>query len=91
MEERVLMVVRRKIRLIAVSLTVALLFYFFLPLSLIFFPEVMNLPSFIFGVPWAWLYAFLLFPLTWFFVLFYHRNAGLLERQLGNINEEERT
>lgn len=89
MEERVLALIRKKQQWTALSLTVALLFYFLLPLSLIFIPDVMKRSSFVFGIPWAWVYAFLQFPLTWFFVWFYHRKAKKLEQKVREIKGEE--
>lgn len=61
-------------------LSISLLFYFLLPLSLIFIPDVMNQPSFFYKMPRAWLYAILQIPMTWVFVGIYHILAKRLER-----------
>lgn len=39
-------------------------FYFFLPISLAFFPNFINKPTFIWGLPLIWLYAFLQIIMT---------------------------
>lgn len=90
MEEQIFRLVRRKMWWIVITLVAALSFYFLLPLSLIFLPDVMNRSTIVFGISWAWLYAFLQFPLTWFFVWFYHRITKKIERRLGEIAERER-
>lgn len=90
MEEQIFHVIRRKMQLVTVTLTVALLFYFLLPLSLIFIPEVMKRSSFIFGIPWAWLYAFLQLPMTWLFGWIYHITAKRIEFAMEALNGEER-
>ncbi|MBM4763617.1 DUF485 domain-containing protein [Bacillus sp. B15-48] len=89
MEEQILQLIRKKMHSIAALLSVALLFYFLLPLSLIFIPEVMNRPSFLYGIPWAWVYAFLQLPMTWFFCWLYHITAKRIEREMGEITGEE--
>ena len=89
MKERGLGLIRKKRRLLAPALGVALLFYFSLPLSLMLIPDVMNRPSYILGIPWAWLYAFLQLPMTWFFVWFYHRTVTRIEREMGKIDRED--
>lgn len=89
MEERILDLTRRKKKLMAPALAAALLFYFLLPLSLMFIPDIMNRPSFIHSISWAWLYAFLQIPMTWFFCGLYHRTAKKMERQLDTIDKEE--
>ncbi|MEH7239037.1 DUF485 domain-containing protein [Bacillus sp. JJ1562] len=89
MEERILHLIRKRKKSMAPALAAALLFYFLLPLSLIFIPDVMNRPSFIFSISWAWLYAFLQIPMTWFFCGFYHRTANKIERQMEDIDQEE--
>lgn len=89
MEERILYVIRRRKQLMAPALAGALLFYFLLPLSLTFIPNVMTRPSFIYGISWAWFYAFLQIPMTWFFCWFYHITAKKIDRQIEGINKEE--
>lgn len=70
-----------------ILLLVALFFYFLLPISLILIPEEMNQSSFVYGIPWAWLYAFFQIPMTWFFCLFYHRMAKKMEEEMEKIGE----
>lgn len=89
MEERVIELIQKKKQLMVPALAAALLFYFSLPLSLIFIPDVMNQPSFIFRISWAWLYAFLQIPMTWFFCGFYHHTTKKMDRQLATIDKEE--
>ncbi|MFD1849760.1 DUF485 domain-containing protein [Oceanobacillus bengalensis] len=89
MDDRLLYLIRGKKRLMVPAFVLALLFYFMLPLSLIFFPEVMNRPSFVMGLTWAWLYAFLQIPMTWFMGWFYHVISKRFERQMEEIIQEE--
>ena len=89
MEESILHLIRKRKHLMTFSLAVALLFYFLLPLSLIFIPDVMNRPSFVFRIPWAWLYAFLQIPMTWFFCGLYHLTANKMERKIEGLELEE--
>ncbi|MDQ0154687.1 DUF485 domain-containing protein [Robertmurraya andreesenii] len=89
MEEKVLELIHQKKKRMVPALAAALLFYFLLPLSLIFIPDVMNQPSFMFRISWAWLYAILQIPMTWFFCGLYHRTAKKIERQLDAIDKEE--
>lgn len=89
MEERILQLIRKRKQLMAPALAAALLFYFLLPLSLIFIPDVMNRPSFIYSISWAWLYAFLQIPMTWFFCGLYHRTANKIEGQMEGIDKEK--
>jgi len=63
-----------------ILLSISLLFYFLLPLSLIFIPDVMNQPSFFYKMPRTWLYAILQIPMTWVFVGIYHIMVTRLER-----------
>lgn len=88
MEGKVLHFIRRKKRWVFFILLVALLFYFFLPLSLILIPDIMNKPSFLFGLPWAWIYALLQIPMTWFFCGLYNHNAKKYEQELTTIKGE---
>ena len=89
MEESILLLVRKRKRLMTYSLAVALLFYFLLPFFLIFIPDDMNRPSFVFHIPWAWLYAFLQIPMTWFFCGLYHFTANKMERKIEGLEWEE--
>ncbi|MEH7379097.1 DUF485 domain-containing protein [Bacillus sp. JJ1533] len=88
MEERILVLIRKRRHSMMYALATALLFYFLLPLSLIFIPDVMNRPSFLFHIPWAWVYAFLQIPMTWFFCSLYHVTAKKLDRQMEEFQEE---
>jgi uncharacterized membrane protein (DUF485 family) len=89
MDERILELVHRKKRMLIPSLFIIFLFYFTLPICLIFFPDVMNEESVISGVTWAWLYAFLQLPFVWFMVWLYHIKAKRFDRQIEEINQEE--
>lgn len=73
---------RKRKRVQMILLSISLLFYFLLPLSLIFFPDVMNEPSFFYNMPRAWLYAILQIPMTWIFVGIYHEYAKRMEREM---------
>lgn len=89
MEESIHYLIRQKKRIMIPALVAALLFYFLLPLSLMFIPDIMNQPSFFYQISWAWLYAFLQIPMTWLFCGLYHRTAKKFEGQLEAINKEE--
>ncbi|SDN68844.1 DUF485 domain-containing protein [Bacillus sp. OK048] len=89
MEEQILQLIRKRKQLMTSALAAALLFYFFLPFSLIFIPDVMNRPSFIYSISSAWLYAFLQIPMTWFFCGIYHRTANKIDRQMEGIDKEK--
>ena len=89
MEERILHLIRKRKQLMVPALAGALLFYFLLPLSLTFIPNVMTRPSFVYNISWAWLYAFLQIPMTWFFCWLYHKTAKNIERQIDGIDREE--
>jgi len=89
MEERILQLIHKKKQIIAPTLVVALLFYFFLPLSLIFIPDAMNQPSPLFRISWAWVYAFFQIPMTWLLCGFYHRTATKIDRQMEGIDKEK--
>ncbi|GIO25495.1 DUF485 domain-containing protein [Ornithinibacillus bavariensis] len=89
MDERVLELIRRKKRLLIPNLAIIFLFYFMLPLSLIFYPDFMNKKSFVTGVTWAWLYAFLQLPFVWFMVWLYHVKAKQFDRRMEETIQEE--
>lgn len=89
MEEKLLYYIHRKRKRVFFILIIALLFYFLLPLSLIFIPEIMNKPSFLFGLPWAWVYAILQIPMTWLFCSIYHRKTKKDEQELEAIKGED--
>ncbi len=88
MEEKIRAHLRKRKRLLILLLSVSLLFYFLLPLSLIFIPDVMSRPSFFYNMPWAWLYAILQIPMTWVFVGIYHAFAKKMERTMP-VNKED--
>ncbi|SDC61544.1 Uncharacterized membrane protein, DUF485 family [Melghirimyces thermohalophilus] len=56
---------RMKKRFIIPCLTLLVLFYFCLPLSLWFYPGPMSRLAPVIGMPWGWLYAFSQFAMTW--------------------------
>lgn len=87
MDKREYYFIRKKMLFISITLMIALLFYFLLPLSLIFIPEVMNRPSFFLEIPWTWLYAFSQLPMTWIFGWIYHLFAHSMERKMGEENK----
>ncbi|WP_047979738.1 DUF485 domain-containing protein [Ornithinibacillus contaminans] len=89
MEERLLVLIHEKRRMMLLSLGIVFLFYFSLPLSLIFFPDMMNRTSFIYGVTWAWLYSFLQIPMTWIMGILYHRKANVFEQKIKQMKREE--
>lgn len=88
MDERNFHLILKKRKFSMIALAGALLFYFCLPLSLIFIPDLMNRPSFIFDISWAWLYAFMQIPMTWFFCGLYHFKSNKIERQLEGVEQE---
>lgn len=80
---------REKKRFIVFTLSFAFLFYFMLPITLIFFPGAMNQSSFITGITWAWLYAFFQILMIWILGFFYHLKAKKIDRILENMAQEE--
>jgi len=88
MEKQVLAIIRKKNRRAGIFLTIALSLYFLIPLSLMFITDVVNRPSFFYGIPWAWQLAFLQIPLTWFFCGVYHAQAKSLEEKLEGMEKE---
>ncbi|WP_042149797.1 DUF485 domain-containing protein [Paucisalibacillus sp. EB02] len=89
MDERVLHLIQSKKRILVPTIILVLLFYFMLPLSLIFFPDAMNQTSFIPGVTWAWAYGFLQIPMTWLIGWIYHIKATTFDQQIEKIKREE--
>ncbi|MEN2767935.1 DUF485 domain-containing protein [Ornithinibacillus xuwenensis] len=89
MEERVKELIRQKKRMMTISLGIVFMFYFILPLSLIYFPDVMNRTSVIDGLTWAWLYSFLQIPMTWIVGWIYHNRAKRFDQQIEEINQGE--
>lgn len=74
--------VKQKRMLVMLLTMFAFLFYFGLPLSITFFPEIMNAPSPIMQISWAWLYAFLQIPMTWVLVFVYYSVMKRFDRLL---------
>ncbi|WP_010650404.1 DUF485 domain-containing protein [Oceanobacillus massiliensis] len=89
MEEHIWRLIYEKKRMMTLSLGLVFLFYFLLPLSLIFFPDVMNRISFIQGMSWAWLYGFLQIPMTWMMGWIYHVKAKNFDRKVEEIKQGE--
>ncbi|WP_337019890.1 DUF485 domain-containing protein [Oceanobacillus massiliensis] len=89
MEEHIWRLIYEKKRMMTLSLGLVFLFYFLLPLSLIFFPDVMNRISFIQGMSWAWLYGFLQIPMTWMMGWIYHVKAKIFDRKVEEIKQGE--
>lgn len=89
MENRVVRIIRAKWRFMIPMLVLVLIFYFMLPISLAFFPDVMNQTSFIPGVSWAWLYAFLQIPMTWIVGFIYHVKAKKFDQQIEEWKRED--
>ncbi|GGA93051.1 DUF485 domain-containing protein [Ornithinibacillus halotolerans] len=89
MEERMMYFIRRRNKLLVPIIILVFLFYFMLPLSLIFLPDVMNQTSFIPGITWAWLYAFLQIPMTWTVGWIYHIKAKKFDEQIEKWEREE--
>lgn len=75
MKETYEKILREKLRFVMIALTFAFIFYFLLPVSLIFFPDTMNRTSIIPGVTWAWVYAFMQIIMVWLLGLLYHLKA----------------
>ncbi|MCF3943667.1 DUF485 domain-containing protein [Oceanobacillus alkalisoli] len=80
---------REKRRFILTAVSFAFLFYFLLPVSLIYFPETMNRQSFIPGVTWAWAYAFLQIIMIWLLGWLYHLKAKKLDKLTEQMIQEE--
>ena len=89
MDEGFEKLMQEKRRLLIPALIVLLIFYFMLPLSLVFFPKVMNQESIVGGVTWAWLYAFLQIPFVWIMALVYHMRSKYFDRIAEEIKREE--
>ncbi|WP_047985515.1 DUF485 domain-containing protein [Ornithinibacillus californiensis] len=89
MEERIMDLIREKKRVVAPALVLVFIFYFMLPLSLLFFPDVMNQTSIIPGLTWAWLYGFLQIPMTLLMAWVYHLKAKQFDRKIEEIKREE--
>lgn len=89
MDEIYMQLMQEKKRFILRALSFASLFYFMLPIALIFFTQAMNQSSFIKGVSWAWIYAFLQILMIWILGLIYHQKAKKIDRALEQMFQEE--
>ena len=89
MEKEYEKILREKRRFVLIAITFAFTFYFLLPVSLILFPDTMNRISFIPGVTWAWLYAFLQIMMIWLLGLLYHLKAKKLDEQTEQMIQKE--
>ncbi|WP_026909079.1 DUF485 domain-containing protein [Paucisalibacillus globulus] len=88
MNEHVFQLIQSKMRFLVRAIILVFLFYFMLPLSLIFIPDAMNQTSFIPGVTWAWVYGFLQIPMTWLVGWIYHIKAKRFDQQIEKIERE---
>ncbi|PAV29638.1 hypothetical protein CIL05_09700 [Virgibacillus profundi] len=89
MDETFQKLMQEKKRFLLPALIFLFIFYFMLPLSLIFFPEAMNQTSFVSGVTWGWLYAFMQIPMTWTMAWIYHIKSKRFDRIVEEIKREE--
>lgn len=89
MDSTFLLIMREKKRFLLPLLIFLLVFYFMLPLSLTFFPEVMSRTSFIPGLSWGWLYTFMQIPMTWLLGWVYHHKSKKFDRELAEIRRKE--
>ncbi|GGH71725.1 hypothetical protein GCM10010978_07960 [Compostibacillus humi] len=81
--------IKKKQRFVLVSVICIFLFYFSLPLSLIFFPQLMKNNK-DFHIFFAWGYAFLQFFMTWFIGWVYTRKAKYWDELLERMKQEEK-
>lgn len=88
MEQKFQQLIKEKKRFVVFVLTFSFIFYFMLPLSLIFFPEIMNQTSIIPGVSWSWLFAFLQIIMTWSMVHLYYKKAKYFDKIAEEIKRE---
>ncbi len=76
-------------RLFVVWISVlAVIFYMSLPLSLAVIPDKMNEHA-LFGLSWAWLYAFLQVLMTWLIGWIYWVKAKQLDQLVERMRQEE--
>lgn len=66
----------------------AIIFYLALPLSLAVIPHTMN-KSTLFGLSWAWVYAFLQVLMTWLIGWIYWVKAKQLDMLVERMRQEE--
>ena len=89
MADKFLLIIQEKKRFLVPMVIFLLIFYFMLPLSLTFFPELMNSNSFIHGLSWGWLYTFLQIPMTWLLGWMYHQKSKKFDKELEKIRRKE--
>lgn len=77
----------RKLFVVSISV-LASIFYLALPLSLAVIPEQMNRPA-IFGMSWAWIYAFMQVMMTWVIGWIYWIKAKQLDKLVERIKQGE--
>ncbi|MEC5425680.1 DUF485 domain-containing protein [Virgibacillus sp. C22-A2] len=65
-------------------------FYFTLPFTLAFFPEQMSMPAPYTAIPWAWIYAFGQFIMTWLLGWMYWRKAKRFDQLIDQMKQEVR-
>lgn len=77
---------RRFFRPLLIFLTI---FYFALPISLALFPEFINTPTIIWGLPLIWLYAFLQIIMTIIVAHLYILKAKKLDQMVDGMRYKE--
>jgi len=82
MDDEYIRLMKEKKKFLIFALSFTFIFYFMLPVALTFFPDMMNRISFIPGVSWAWLYAFLQFVMIWILGWLYHQKAKKMDQML---------
>ena len=82
MDEKYIKLMRVKKIFLIRALSFSFIFYFMLPIGLTIFPEEMNKISFIPGMTWAWLYAFLQIIMIWILGWLYHQKAKKIDRAI---------
>lgn len=82
MEEKYIQLMHEKKKFLIYALSFSFVFYFMLPIALTLFPNLMNQISFIPGITWAWLYAFLQIIMIWILGWLYHQKAKRIDRTL---------
>lgn len=77
---------RRFFRPLLIFLTI---FYFALPISLALFPDFINTPTIIWGLPLIWLYAFLQIIMTIIVAHLYTLKAKQLDKMVNEMRYKE--
>lgn len=83
-----LKLIQEKHRLLMILLVILAVFYFFIPLSLTFFPSWVLKKTLIFGLPFLWLYTFLQLPITWLMAWYYSYRAKKFEASIAALKSE---